>query len=60
MKKKDKDKEKDKKKGKEKSKGDFDTEMDEGFNKVHTQDTRPHTHTHSLLQMYRPCNISQS
>ncbi|XP_035521153.1 synaptotagmin-1b [Morone saxatilis] len=33
LKKKDKDKEKDKKKGKEKSKGDFDTEMDGGYNK---------------------------
>lgn len=37
LKKKDKDKEKDKKKGKEKSKGDSDTEMDGGYNKVHTQ-----------------------
>ena len=35
-KKKDRDKEKDKKKGKEKSEGDFDTEMDGCYNKVHT------------------------
>lgn len=44
LKKKDKDKEKDKKKGKEKSKGDFDTEMDGSYNKVHTREaTCAHT-----------------
>lgn len=45
LKKKDKDKEKDKKKGKEKSKGDFDTEMDGSYNKVHAREA---THTHRL------------
>lgn len=47
LKKKDKDKEKDKKKGKEKSKGDFDTEMDGGYHKVHAQE-KGYTLTFSL------------
>lgn len=57
LKKKDKDKEKDKKKGKEKSKGGFDTEMDGGYSEV----GYTNTHTHRPpLQMYCPCNVSQS
>lgn len=36
--KKDKDKEKDRNKGKESNKSNFDTEMDGGYNKVHTPD----------------------
>lgn len=51
--KKNKDKETERKKGKENSKSNFDTEMDGGYNKVHTPDERTPTETaHAMYQSW--------